>query len=209
MNAIWDEFLPWFDSKQVDISADEYPPSDADKYRQFINTYDAYLRSKGKIIRMWGALTEMRSDIKVNTDVVIDDWNNGWANPVDMVNQRYSIINANDNLLYILPKAGYYHDYLDTRMLYEQWEPYIFSLSDPALNLRSADPHLLRGMFSEWNDELGTVISDADVHARVKPAMQTLSQKLWSGATAGMSYDQVQHLAQLIGEAPSTHLPQT
>src|SRR5260370_21860751 len=106
MNAIWDEFLPWFDSKQVDIGADEYPPSDADKYRQFINTYDAYLRSKGKTIRMWGTLTEMQSDIKVNTDVVIDDWNNGWANPVDMVNQRYSIINANDNLLYIVPKAA-------------------------------------------------------------------------------------------------------
>ena len=209
MNAIWDEFLPWFDSKQVDIGADEYPSSDADKYRQFINIYDAYLRSKGKTIRMWGTLTEMQSDIKVNTDVVIDDWNNGWANPVDMVNQRYSIINANDNLLYIVPKAGYYHDHLDTRMLYEQWEPYIFSLSDPGLNLQPGDPHLLGGMFSEWNDKLGTVISDADVHARVKPAMQTLSQKLWSGATADMSYDQFQHLAQLIGEAPSTHLPQT
>jgi hexosaminidase len=158
---------------------------------------------------MWGCLTKMPSDVKVNTDIVIDDWNNGWANPVDMVNQGYSVINANDNLLYIVPKAGYYHDYLDTQMLYNQWEPYIFSLSDPGLNLQPGDPHLLGGMFSDWNDKLGGVITDGDVHARVKPAMQILSQKLWSGTTADMSYGQFQQLAQLIGEAPGTHLPQT
>jgi len=64
-------------------------------------------------------------------------------------------------------------------------------------------------MFSEWNDKLGSIISDADVHARVKPAMQTLSQKLWSGTVAGMSYDQFLQLAQVISEAPNTHLPQT
>ncbi len=111
--------------------------------------------------------------------------------------------------LYIVPKAGYYHDYLNTQMLYEHWEPTIFSLSDPSLNLHPGDPHLLGGMFSEWNDKLGSVISDADVYARVKPAMQTLSQKLWSGTTADMSYEQFQKLAQIIGEAPNTHLPQT
>jgi len=209
MNAIWDEFLPWFDSKQVDIGADEYLPSDADKYRQFINTYDAYLRSKGKTIRMWGSLTKMQSDVKVSPNIVIDDWNNGWSNPVDMVHEGYAIINANDNLLYIVPKAGYYHDYLNTQMLYEHWEPSIFSLSDPSLNLQPGDPHLLGGMFSEWNDKLSSVISDADVYARVKPAMQTLSQKLWSGTTADMSYEQFQKLAQIIGEAPNTHPPQT
>ncbi len=209
MNTIWDEYLPWFDSRQVDIGADEYPPSDTGHYRQFINTYDAYLRSKGKTARMWGSLTKMQGDMKVNTDIVIDDWNNGWANPVDMVHQGYSIINANDDLLYIVPKAGYYHDYLDTQMLYEQWEPYIFSLSDPGLNLQPGDPRLLGGMFSDWNDKLGDVISDADVHARVKPAMQTIGQKLWSGTTAGMSYHQFQQLAQHIGEVPGTHLPQT
>ncbi len=209
LNAIWDEFLPWFDSKQVDIGADEYPPNDADKYREFVNIYNDYLRSKGKTIRMWGSLTKMQSNISVNTNIVIDDWNNVWANPMDMLQQGYPIINANDNLLYIVPKAGYYHDYLDTQMLYDHWEPYVFSLSDPGLNLQPGDSHLLGGMFSEWNDKLGSVISDADVHARVKPAMQTLSQKLWSGTAAGMPYNQFLQLAQIIGEAPDTHLPQT
>jgi hexosaminidase len=206
LNAIWNEFLPWFDSKQVDIGADEYPPSEANQYRQFINTYNTFLRSKGKTVRMWGSLTIMRSNIKVSTNVVMDDWNNQWANPVDMLHQGYSIINANDALLYIVPKAGYYHDFLDTRMLYERWEPTIFSLTNSSLNMKPGNSHLLGGMFSEWNDKLGSVVSDADVHARVKPAMQTLCQKLWSGTTA-MSYTQFLQIAQIIGDAPGTHLP--
>ena len=208
LNAIWDEFLPWFDSTQVDIGADEYSPGDAARYRQFINRYDAYLRQKGKTVRIWGSLSEMKSSITVDTDLVIDDWDNQWANPVDMVQQGFHIVNANDRLLYIVPKAGYFNDSLDTRLLYEQWEPYIFDFSNQSLNLKPGDQHLVGGMFAEWNDKLGSVISDADVHARVRPAMQVLSQKMWS-ATTGMPYEQFQQLASKIGEAPGTHLPQT
>ncbi len=39
--------------------------------------------------------------------------------------------------------------------------------------------------------------------------MQTLSQKLWSGTAAGMPYNQFLQLAQTIGNAPNTQLPQT
>jgi len=208
LNAIWDEFLPWFDSKQVDIGADEYSPKDADKYRQFINTYEAYLKNKGKTVRMWGTLTWMKSSVEVNNDIVTDVWDNRWANPVEMVQQGFHIINANDRLLYIVPKAGYFNDYLNSKLLYEQWEPYIFDLSNQSFNLKPGDQYLLGGMFAEWNDKLGSVVSDADVHARVKPAMQVLSEKLWS-ATTSMTYEQFQQLASEIGEAPGTHLPQT
>ncbi|MEO6890345.1 MAG: family 20 glycosylhydrolase [Ktedonobacteraceae bacterium] len=209
MNAIWDEFLPWFSAKQIDIGADEYAQSDADRFRQYINTYDDYLRRKGKTTRMWGSLTQMQSAVKVNTDIVIDVWNNRWANPIDMVNQGFHIINANDNLLYIVPKAGYYHDYLDSQMLYEKWEPNIFDFANPALNLRPDDPHLLGGMFAVWNDKLGGAVTDAEVHERVKPAMQALSQKLWSGTTGGVPYDEFVLAAWQIGDAPGTHLPPT
>jgi hexosaminidase len=207
LESIWNEFLPWFDSSQVDIGVDEYVQSDANRGRQFINTLDAFLKQKGKTVRMWGSLTKLKSNINVNTDIVIDDWNNGWANPVDMVDQGFHIINMNDKLLYIVPKAGYYHDYLDTKLLYEQWEPNIFDFSNPSLNLSPNDPHLLGGMFAVWNDKLGSVVSDADVYARVKPAMQTLSEKLWSGPTNTLPYDLFRQLAVQIGDPPGTHLP--
>jgi len=208
MNSLWDEFAPWFDAPQVSIGADEYAASDADNYRQFINRYDDYLKGKGKSIRMWGSLSAIRSNIPVNTDVTIEVWNNGWANPIDMVHQGYNIINANDDLLYIVPKVGYYQDYLDTKRLYEKWEPNVFDLSNPGFNLDPTDPHLLGGMFAVWNDRLGSSISDADVHARVKPAMSTLGEKMWSGTTSGTSYDDFRHLAAKLGDGPGTHLPQ-
>src|SRR5436305_753550 len=207
LNSIWDEFLPWFDSPQVDIGADEYTTSNANQYRQFINTYDAYLKNKGKSVRMWGTLSWVTGSVTVNNDIVTDVWDNRWANPLATVQQGFQVINANDNILYIVPKAGYFHDYLDTKLLYEQWEPNIFSFYHPNLDLSPNDPHLLGGMFAEWNDMLGKVVSDADVHARVKPAMQVLSNKMWSGPTTDLTYNQFQQLASIIGEAPGTHLP--
>ena len=207
LNSIWDEFLPWFDSPQIDIGADEYTISNANQYRQFINTYDSYLKKKGKSVRMWGTLTWMTGSVAVNNDIVTDIWDNQWANPLDTVQQGFQIINANDNILYIVPKAGYFHDYLDTKLLYEQWEPNIFSFYHPNLDLNPNDPHLLGGMFAEWNDMLGKVVSDADVDARVKPAMQVLSDKMWSGPATDLTYDQFQLLATVIGTAPGTNLP--
>jgi hexosaminidase len=207
LNSIWDEFLPWFDSPQVDIGADEYSAGNANQFRQFINTYDTYLRKKGKTVRMWGALSGMTGSVPVNNDIVTDIWDNRWANPLVTVQQGFQVINANDNILYIVPKAGYFNDFLDTRLLYDQWEPNIFSFYNPNLDLSANDPHLLGAMFAEWNDKLGKVVSDADVDARVKPAMQVVSDKMWGGSTNDLSYDQFQQLANIIGTVPGTNLP--
>lgn len=207
LDTLWDEFLPWFDAPAVHIGADEYAPDDADNYRRFITRYNIYLRGKGKTVRMWGSLTQLTSAIAVPTDITIDLWDNLWANPREMTRQGFNIINMNDNLLYIVPKSGYFPDYLDTKYLYETWEPYIFDRTDASLNLDPQDPHLLGAMFAVWNDRLGSAISDADVHARVKPAMPTLAQKLWSASTANASFADFQHLATTLGDAPNTRLP--
>jgi hexosaminidase len=206
VNSLWDEFTPWFDSPQMHIGADEYSGADADNYRRFINTYDGYLKSKGKTVRIWGSLAQMPGSVAVNSDMVMDLWDNDWANAVDTARQGFDVINMNDNLLYIVPKAGYFQDYLDTKLLYQKWEPNIFDLSNRSLNLQSNDPHLLGGMFAEWNDRY-TIISEADVHARVEPAMETLGEKMWSGTTSGTSYDDFKQLAAKMGDGPGTHLP--
>jgi hexosaminidase len=206
LEALWSEFLPWFATDQVHIGADEYTPTDADRYITFINRLDDYLTGKGKTVRVWGSLSVMKSRILVHKNIVIDVWNNRWANPVAMARAGFQIINMNDRLLYIVPRAGYYQDYLDTRTLYQKWEPYIFDLSDSRLNLQPDDPHLLGGMFALWNDKLN-VVSDAQIDDRLEPAIRVLAQKLWSAATS-LSYEQFEQLALQISEAPGTHLPQ-
>src|SRR5262249_13359119 len=95
LDSLWNEFLPWFDAKQVDIGADEYDTSDADNFRHFINHYDAFLKAKGKTMRMWGSLSRIGGSVGVNTDITIDVWDNGWSNPVEMARDGFNIINAN------------------------------------------------------------------------------------------------------------------
>ncbi len=213
LNSIWDEFLPWFDTSSMHIGADEYAGGEGDSYRKFVNTYDDYLKAKGKHVRMWGSLTAMGGTLPVETDITVDVWENFWANAVDTAKQGFNVVNAQGVLLYIVPQTtsnGYYHNYLDTKTLYNRWDPSIFDLSNPNMNLNPRDPHLQGALFCEWNDRLAANISDADVTERVAPAVPVLGDKMWDGGEPPanpLSYDDFEHLASRLGEGLGTHLP--
>jgi hexosaminidase len=145
----------------------------------------------------------MPSSISVHSDIVIEDWDNTWANPVDMVKQGFQIINANDLELYIVPHANYFHDFLDTQTLYTSWDPSVFSLHNPALNLQPDDPHLLGATFAVWNDKLGSKVSVSDITARLEPALPVLGEKMWNGSTQTLNYVQFEAVAQLVGQTPA------
>jgi hexosaminidase len=212
LNSIWDEFLPWFDTSSVHIGADEYASGQGDSYRKFINTYDDYLKSKGKTVRVWGSLTAMGGSLPVETDMTVDIWDTSWANPADTDKQGFKIVNANGDLLYIVPKARNYQDYLDIKTLYERWDPSIFDLSRSSMNLNPRDPRLQGAMFCEWNDRLGANISDAEAHERAAPAVPVLGDKIWDGRdppAQTLSFDDFEHTVKLLGEGLGTHLPHT
>jgi len=212
LNSIWDEFIPWFDTSSVHIGADEYAFAEGDNYRKFVNTYDDYLKSKGKSARMWGSLAAMPGTVPVQTDVTVDIWDTSWANPVESSKQGFNVVNANGDLLYIVPKARNYQDYLDIKTLYNRWDPSIFDLAHPEHNLSPHDPHLQGALFCDWNDRLGATISDADVHDRVAPAVPVLGDKMWDGGSEpaqSLSFDDFEHLVTRLGEGLATHLPHT
>lgn len=50
-------------------------------------------------------------------------WYNGYADPKEMIKQGYDLISVPDGEVYIVPAAGYYHDYLNTERLYKEWTP--------------------------------------------------------------------------------------
>lgn len=201
VQSLWQTFLPWFSTSEVNMGMDEYATSDADRFRTYVNNLDDFFQQQGITTRMWGSLTEMKSTIPVHTRITIQDWNNTWQNPVHTVQQGFQIINDNDALLYIVPHANYYHDFLDTHLLYTSWEPFIFDLNNPALNLQPGDPHLLGGSFSVWNDKLAGIVSVQDITERITPVFPVLGQKMWS-ATAALSYAQFERVVQQVGTAP-------
>ncbi|HEV2235303.1 MAG TPA: family 20 glycosylhydrolase [Ktedonobacterales bacterium] len=202
MNSIWDEFLPWFDTTQVSIGGDEYG-GDATVYRNYINTYDDYLKSKGKTVRMWNSGNATGAGPKVHNDITIELWDTGSSSPQDLSKSGFNIINANGSLLYIVPgpcSSGCYPDYLNSHMLFDSWEPYVFDPGNAGANLASNDPHVLGGMFSVWNDNLSN--SDGAIHDRVKAALPVMGEKMWDGAISGYGYDQFQSAVKAVGDRP-------
>lgn len=131
VDALFKEYLegdnPVFRGKKVHIGTDEYSNKDqkvVEKFRYFTDYYIKYVESFGKQACVWGALTHAKGETKVKSEnVVMNDWYNGSADPQDMIDQGYELISTPDRYLYIVPAAGYYYDYLNTKYLYESWTP--------------------------------------------------------------------------------------
>ncbi|MEG0887030.1 MAG: family 20 glycosylhydrolase [Bacteroides sp.] len=209
LDGLFKEYLegdePVFRGKRVHIGTDEYSNKKKDvveKFRYFTDYYIKYVESFGKQACVWGALTHAKGDTPVKSEnVVMSAWYNGYANPKEMVKQGYKLISIPDGLLYIVPAAGYYYDYLNTEKLYNEWTPahigkVVFDEKDPAI---------LGGMFAVWNDHVGNGISTKDIHHRTFPALQTLAVKMWAGPNTSIPYADFDKARQLLSEAPGVN----
>ena len=194
-----------FRGKRVHIGTDEYSNRDTtvvEKFRAFPDRYIKYVESFGKQACVWGALTHAKGKTPVKSEnVVMSAWYNGYADPKEMVKQGYHLISIPDGLLYIVPQAGYYYDYLNTKYLYEKWTPNIVGKEV----FPERDPAILGGMFAVWNDHVGNGISTKDIHHRCLPAIQTLAVKMWTGSHPTLNFDEFDKQRKNLSEAPGVN----
>lgn len=185
VDGLFKEYLegkePVFRGKRVHIGTDEYSNAKKDvveKFRAFTDHYIKFVEKYGKQAMVWGALTHAKGETPVKSkDVIMSCWYNGFANPKDMKEQGYQLVSIPDGLVYIVPAAGYYYDYLNCQHLYNNWTPATIGNQ----KFEENDPAILGGMFAVWNDHAGNGISVKDIHDRVYPALQTLAVKCWTG----------------------------
>lgn len=209
MDGLWKEYIggknPVFIGKRVHIGTDEYSNAKKDvveKFREFTDHYIKYVESFGKQAVVWGALTHANGDTKVkNKGVLMDIWFNGYADPVEMKKQGYKLVSIPDGLVYIVPAAGYYYDYLNCQYLYEHWTPAVIGNK----TFEENDPMIEGGMFAVWNDHAGNGISTKDVHHRVYPALQTLAVKCWTGKDTKLPYAEFESKRAELSEAPGVN----
>ena len=209
MDGLWKEYIggknPVFIGKRVHIGTDEYSNAKKDvveKFREFTDHYIKYVESFGKQAVVWGALTHANGDTKVkNKGVLMDIWYNGFADPVEMKKQGYKLVSIPDGLVYIVPAAGYYYDYLNCQYLYEHWTPAVIGNK----TFEENDPMIEGGMFAVWNDHAGNGISTKDVHHRVYPALQTLAVKCWTGKETKLPYAEFDSKRAELSEAPGVN----
>ena len=209
VDALFKEYLegdnPVFVGKRVHIGTDEYSNAKKDvveKFRAFTDHYIRFVEGFGKQAVVWGALSHAKGDTPVKSEnVVMNAWYNGYADPATMIKDGYQLISIPDGLVYIVPKAGYYYDYLNEPYLYKEWTPAHIGKAVFA----EKHPSILGGMFAIWNDHVGNGISVKDIHHRIFSPLQTLSVKMWTGAQTGIPYETFNEKRALLSEAPGVN----
>ena len=196
---------PVFRDTKVHIGADEFY-GNSEEYRAYTDDMLKYIRDeKGRTPRVWGSLTQKKGTTPVTSEgVEMNIWNNGWADPSDMLNAGYDLINTEDGKLYIVPDAGYYYNYLNINNLYNNYEVNKFGNGD---NIPAGSPQMKGGMFAVWNDMIdrkANGIVELDIYDRILPAVQVLSEKMW-GKAESKTFAEFQEVAASLGDAPNTN----
>lgn len=209
VDNLWKEYLqgeePVFRGHRVHVGTDEYSNKDTavvEAFRRFTDHCIRLVEGYGKQAVVWGALTHAKGKTAVKADnVVMDIWYNGYADPKEMKKLGYQLISIPDGLVYIVPQAGYYYDYLNTKYLYEHWTPAVIG----DVTFPERDPQIEGGMFAVWNDHADNGISTKDIHDRCFPAVQTLAVKCWTGKNPTLPYADFDLRRHSLSEAPGVN----
>lgn len=108
VQKLWKEYLegedPVFEAGGlVHIGMDEYF-ADGEDYRSFANDMISMIQESGRTVRMWGSLSRLPGRTQVASEnVQMQIWNMEWADPQDMYEEGFTIINSLNSSLYIIP----------------------------------------------------------------------------------------------------------
>ena len=198
----------------VNIGMDEYY-GDGETYRQYMNEIIELVQAEDtdKTVRLWGSLSNMEGETMPPTEnVQMNLWSDIWADPMEMYQEGYSIINMQNNHLYIIPGGGY--DYLDNEDLYANWEPNKFYDYNQLEVIPAYSPRMLGAAYMIWNDmcdNLDVGISEYDLFDRFCQPIGVISGKLWgevNAQTTSYSYEEYMEwmqLAEKLGTAPGSN----
>ena len=201
MKKLLDEMIPIFDAPDFHIGTDEYRVSGTKEekeklhvaFREFINTMNAHIRSKGKNCRIWSGFEHMGGrEIKIDPTVIIDMWD-----PYNVEHDGHPVINASQFVTYYVPGAHYYG--VNPGGIYNNWEPWRQNCPTAP---KKGDPRLLGGKLHVWNDQGPTGYTMTEIATLVLPGLQAFAEKLW-GTKGSATYPEFQKRAALTLPVPS------
>lgn len=217
VQSIFNEYMtganPVFDKNTiVHVGTDEYDEKYKEDFRKYTDDMLKFVQDSGRTVRLWGSLSMRPGSTPVRSEgVQMNVWNVGWANPNAMIQAGYDIINTDDTMLYIVPgvtRPGlvgpYYHDYLDSQGLYNNWNPTKFG---GGITVSGDSEQLLGATFAVWNDKSGVHsngITEQDIYDRFADALPAVSSKMW-GNGKDLNYQQLVAAVDKIGVAPNNN----
>jgi hypothetical protein len=183
VQSIWAEALDedtgaFRNAAVVDIGMDEYY-GDGEAYRNFLVEIQEQVQAAGKTVRLWGSLTNISGTASPAAEnLQMSIWSTVWADPREMYEQGYSLINMQNNHLYIIPGGGY--DYLDLDDLEEEWEPNKFYDYNELEVIPAYSPQMLGAAYMIWNDESREQgIGEEEMYERFVQPLEVIAGKLW------------------------------
>lgn len=185
VEQIWREALDeekgaFREAEIVGIGMDEYY-GDGEQYRQYLTRIGNLAQDAGKTVRLWGSLSNMGGTTAPSPDgLQMNLWSTVWADPQEMYWAGYSLINMQNNHLYLIPGGGY--DRLDGRELYENWAPNRFYDYNRRETIPAYSPQMLGAAYMIWNDMCGRLdvgICEYDLYERFMEPLGALSARLW------------------------------
>ena len=217
VQSIFNEYMtganPVFDQDTIiHVGTDEYDEKYKEDFRKYTDDMLKFVQDSGRTVRLWGSLSMRPGSTPVRSEgVQMNVWNVGWANPNAMIQAGYDIINTDDTMLYIVPgvtRPGlvgpYYHDYLDTQWLYNNWNPTKFGSN---VTVSADSEQLLGATFAVWNDKSGVHsngITEQDIYDRFADALPALASKMW-GKGKDLTYQELVAAVDEIGVAPNNN----
>ncbi|GAB1197547.1 hypothetical protein APSETT444_006844 [Aspergillus pseudonomiae] len=193
VKSIWTEFLPWFQTKEVHIGADEYDSTLADDYIDFVNDMAEFMdQTAGKTVRIWG--TYEPSDTRnISKDVIIQHWQYGQSDPVDLAEEGYEIINSEDWWAYMSLKNDHmpifpapYPDFFNNSRVLNfadrdgwQWTPALFN---PVNVTEQPDPKPVKGaILAAWNDNGPDATTQLESYYAIRNGIPVVAARAWTG----------------------------
>ncbi|CAJ2510584.1 Uu.00g062090.m01.CDS01 [Anthostomella pinea] len=196
VKRIWEDFLPWFQTKEVHIGADEYDSTLADDYISFVNEMSTFINeTSGKKTRIWGTF-EPSNHLTISKDVVVQHWQYGQSDPVQLQADGYDVVNTEDWWAYmslkndhmpVLP-APYPQFFNESRILNFaaqggwQWQPALFNpvnvteqLADGARGNRGA-------IMAAWNDNGPDATTQIEAYYAMRRGIPLVAARAWNGA---------------------------
>lgn len=204
VKQIWQEALTgeqaaFRKAEIVNIGMDEYY-GDGEQYRNYLNEIADLVSAEGKTVRLWGSLSNIAGTTMPDPDgLQMNLWSTVWADPREMYEAGYCLINMQNNHLYVIPGGGY--DYLDAAELYENWEPNKFYDYNLLELLPAYSPQMLGAVYMMWNDMSGSLdvgICEYDLYDRFEQPLPVLAAKLW-GQREELTYGEFRERADRIG----------
>ncbi|EGE80806.1 hypothetical protein RJZ56_001737 [Blastomyces dermatitidis] len=196
VKSIWEEFLPWFQVKEVHIGADEYDPTLADVYIQFVNEMQKFIKEKsGKDIRIWGTY-EPSENYTISKDIIIQHWQYGQSDPLQLDREGYPYINSQDWWGYMSLKsdhtpifpATYPQFFNNTRTLNFankpdwQWEPSLFNHVNVTEQVKPGAKGNKGAIIAAWNDNGPDASTQLEAYYAMRDGIPVVGARMWAGA---------------------------